>query len=192
MFAKFNLRLTFTEPLLGTVASDQEVYKRFIATKAPVEDPDETVAVTQDDRERAGWTTFYRLLDNNEIACLMDYQVKGFLKEAGNVLKENVKIKALRSKIESDVFVFPRRIPLGPIDAVIERPLRAMTMQGPRVSVVRSDVINPGRSVELRVEIREGSLVKEPVLRQLLDYGAYAGLGQWRSGSYGRFTYELG
>src|SRR2546429_1710744 len=136
MFQVFQSTLTFTEPLLGTVASDQEVYKRFIATKAPEPDPDETTVENQNDRERAGWTTFYRMPDDNEIACLMDYQVKGFLKEAGNVLKENGKIKALRSKVESDVFVFPRRIPLGAIDGVIERPLRAMTMQGPRGSGV--------------------------------------------------------
>jgi len=33
--------------------------------------------------------------------------------------------------------------------------------------------------------------VSEGVLRELLDYGFWMGLGQWRNGGWGKFLYEL-
>lgn len=196
MWEKYALSIELTEPLLGTVPKDPEVYAAYVKTKAPVEDPDETV-VDMVEVEEKGWTTFYVDLEGDPV--LMDYQIKGFIKESGNIIKEELKLKALRSHIDNEVFVYPRRIKLVKLADMpegrlnyLERPLRAMTQQGPRVTVVRSDFVPEGTIIEdLEIRVLKTSRVSEEVLRAILDYGAAKGLGQWRNGSYGRFAYTL-
>lgn len=188
----FDLAITLTEPLLGTAPKDQEVYASYIATKAPPGvDASEEAATTEETEER-GWTGFHA--DDHGL-FLYDYQLKGFLKEAGNALKGALGKTALKSKLERSVFVFPRRLFLGKDkpDGVLERPLRAMTAQGPRVTLSRSDYVEAGTefSAELVLLPLHPKDVTEDVLRSILDYGQFIGLGQWRGGSYGRFTYTL-
>jgi hypothetical protein len=62
-----------------------------------------------------------------------------------------------------------------------------MTMQGPRVTLVRSDVINPGHRYTLEIQKLDGSKVTDQALRDILSYGEQSGLLQWRNGGYGRF-----
>jgi hypothetical protein len=188
MFNIYNVTIQLTEPLLGTIPKREGVYTEYIATKAPEPPADETPPVDLDE-EGKGWTGFYLGPDGEPL--LKDYQIKGFLKEAGNTLKTQVGIKALRSKIDNQLFVFPRSIPLGPVAGALERPLRAMTMQGPRVTVVRSDYVDVDTQFGVEIHVLDGSEIKEATLATLLDYGAYYGLGQWRNGGYGRFVYTL-
>jgi len=126
-------------------------------------------------------------------ARLAGLQIKpGFLKEAANVLKEDLGVKNLRSHVEQDVFVFPRRTVLAEkVDGHLERPLRAMTMQGPRVTVVRSDTIGEGNSYTFQIKVRRLSKITTETLAGIVSYGELKGLGQWRNGGYGRFTAEL-
>ena len=131
----------------------------------------------------------------------MDYQIKGFLKEAGNTLKEQLGetekgntsvFKALRSHIDNEVFVRPRHIPLGDdIDGTMERPLRAMTMQGPRVTVVRSDFIKAPFTVTVQLKVLAHSKIDFRILSEIFEYGELKGIGQWRNGSYGQFIAKL-
>lgn len=76
---------------------------------------------------------------------------------------------------------------------VLERPIRAMTMQGPRTSVKRSDYVEAGTklSAELKVLPLGRREITESRLREWFDYGELQGFGEWRTGSYGRFTYTL-
>jgi hypothetical protein len=76
---------------------------------------------------------------------------------------------------------------------MLERPIRVMTMQGPRVSLKRSDLVNPPVRLSFTVTVlplarRE---ITEDVLRQWFDYGQFAGISEWKNGSYGRFDFKL-
>lgn len=190
MWVRYNLVFQFTQPVLGTLPKDRKVFENFVMSHAKTEmeqtKATEDVARVPEEIESRGWTGFYE--DEKGHPILMDYQFKGFLKNAGNILKDHLKIKNLRSHIEQAVFVNPRFIVLAEKpDDVLERPLRAMTMQGPRVSVMRSDMINPGRHYTLELQLLEGSKVTEEALKAILSYGEYSGLLQWRNGGYGRF-----
>ena len=62
---------------------------------------------TREDLEKTGYTGFHK---DEKGLFLYDYQVMGFIKEAGNTLKDQLKIKNLRSKLNMFVYVAPRRI----------------------------------------------------------------------------------
>jgi len=185
----YSLLITLTEPMLGTVPYNPEVYKKFIESKKPVSTEDSEVeTVSQDVLEKAGWTGFHK---DEKGLFIYDYMVKGVLKNAADVLKGDM--TGQKQMVENYVFVFPRRIHLGvkvPSD-ILERPLRAMTQQGPRVTVVRSDMVAEGTEIKCSIEVLDSVKVSETKLRSLLDYGFYKGLGQFRNGSYGRFSYIL-
>lgn len=185
-----NVVLTLTEPMLGTVPMNPEIYREYIESKREKyldEDESENVEL----REQKGWTGFHK--DEHGI-FLYDYIFRGFLKAAGNNLKGALGLKAVRAKIDNFVFVFPRRVRVGKMapDGVIERPLRAMTMQGPRVTLARSDYIDAGTAMELQVVILDNpkNEINPKVIKELFSYGELCGLGQFRNGSYGRFTVE--
>lgn len=185
------LNVNFVEPLLGT-QPQKDVAMDYLQGKArengiDVADENETLAEIVEKG-----TTIFHKLDGKPI--YYDYHVKGFLKESGQVQNPLRSVKQLRSKIDNFVFVEPRRIELvlpegGKVD-YIERPLRAMTMQGPRVSLARSEMLPAGTRFSCKI-VSLGTLITEEILRDLLDYGQFKGFGQWRNGSYGRFTYEL-
>ncbi len=190
-FEILKVRLTLKEPILGTVPKDPEVYKNYIQSKSPRLEDDETdsVPVASDELEKKGWTGFHT--DKNGV-FLFDYQILGFFKEAGNCLKEQLGIKNLRSKIDMFVFVEPRRIYIAKEPAgYIERPLRGQTMQGPRVTLVRSDYVPAGTSFEITIKILKNKEIDKDVICNILEYGELRGLGQFRNGGYGRFTFEV-
>lgn len=181
---KFTIELT-TE-MLGTVAQDPEVYKTYIESKKPEALNGEDEYLTVNKIEEKGWTGFHR---DEKGLFIYEYMVKGFLKAAGNVMKDSLKLKALRSKIDDFLFISPRRIYLGQdkADGLIERPLRAMTMQGPRVTLARSDYINAGKRIEFEIILLPHKELSWEVIENLLKYGELMGLGQFRNGGYGRF-----
>lgn len=191
---KLDLKLVLTEPQLGTVPKDPSVYATYIAdktTEAKKAEEVETVPEDVDKTEARGWTGFH---SDEKGLFIYDYMILGFLKNSGNVLKDQLAIKNLRSKIDSYVFCFPRRIHfkrdgkniLKP-DDVIERPLRAQTMQGPRVTLVRSDCVFAGAMLEFQLQVLDGP-VSVKKIKEMLEYGKMKGLGQFRNGSYGRFV----
>lgn len=96
-------------------------------------------------------------------------------------------VKQLQDKVSRFVFVRPRKIRLAKVEGALERPLRAMTPQGPRVTVVRSDTVQAGQRLSFTLSVLKGGQVSESMLRDIFEYGEYQGLGQWRSGGYGRF-----
>lgn len=190
MWTRYDLVFELTQPILGTIPKDRNVFENFVMDQAKSavdkNKASEDVARVPEETESRGWTGFYE--DDAGHPILMDYQFKGFLKNAGNVLKQALKVPNLRSHVEQTVFVHPRHIRLADKpDGILERPLRAMTMQGPRVSVVRSDMINPGQRYSLELQVLDGSKVTEKVLTGILSYGELSGLLQWRNGGYGRF-----
>lgn len=152
--------------------------------------------------EEKGWTGFHT---DEQGPFLYDYAIKGFLCEAARTVQAQVKgdkgakadeeagtINQLGDKVKRFVFVAPRRVRLPAIAAEpLERPLRAMTAQGPRVTVVRSDRVEAGARINFKIKVLDGGIPAKQVVKfisMLFEYGEFCGLGQWRSGGAGRFT----
>jgi hypothetical protein len=189
----YRLNVTFLTPVLGSQPT-REIATEFIAKKNGFEALPEGEAELLPDALERGTTVFHRLPDGRP--ALMAYHLLGFLKEAGKVQNGKVSggVKNLRAKVSQSVFISPRFLPLNvPAEEIdyLERPLRAETAQGPRVALARSEMLPEGTSFTCGLEVLCGEIT-EDVLRDLLDYGYFRGLGQWRnSGSYGTFRYEL-
>ena len=202
----YRYRLTLTEPLLGSQPRNREVYTAYIAARAaaaanPAAHPAEVAGEANDvqEVESRGWTGF---LADEQGVYILDYVLRGYLKAASRVLgltlpgKRKAEVALGPSVVDNYVFVTPRKLRLlragqpirGP-EGVLERPLRAMTVQGPRVSLARSYVIREDATIECEISLL-GSRVTADLVEQLLDYGRLQGLGQWRNASYGRFTWE--
>ena len=125
---KLKVRLTLTENQLGTCPKNKEVYAAYIATKTDDVDKGKEEIQTVQEIEEKGWTGFHQ---DKQGIFIYDYMIKGFLKNAGNVLKGQKDMKNAVSKIDNFVFVFPRRIypefegkPIHEPHGVLERPLR--------------------------------------------------------------------
>lgn len=181
-----NYKIKLLTEMLGTVSKDEEVYKNFIESKKPESRADEDESLTVEKLEEKGWTGFHK--DDNGL-FIFEYMIKGFMKQAGNVMKEIIKIRALRSKIDDFIFINPRRIYFGvnEVDGYIERPLRVMTMQGPRVCLARSDYMRAGYELSFKIGLLKHKEINWDVINELMSYGKLSGLGQFRNGGYGRF-----
>lgn len=197
---RYALEVTFFEPLLASSPASPEVYRDFIAghKRVSAEEAGEEIATLPvDKREELGWSVFH---EDDDGLLFYNHQPRGFLKEAAGAVTGSTQLSAYRRKIDNWLFVFPRRIYLmrdGVIlkkpEGVLERPVRAMTPQGPRITVKRSDLVNPGASykAELLVMPLGTPFFTEERLREWLDYGALCGQGEWRTGGYGTFEYTL-
>ena len=201
------VKITFLEPVLGTWPNNKNIAEEFIASKAPdVSTIEEEIAALGIDAvTEKGKTVFPR----NEAGepVLYDYQVKGFFKDACGMLRRvggkdektgkkkaanlSGKLTAYKSVIDGLIFVQPRMIPIQVNGEIrdCQRPLRAQTMQGERVSLANSEEIPEGSSAELEVVCLEKD--HEAVVQEWLDYGILRGIGQWRNSGKGRFTYEI-
>lgn len=179
-------RIELLENMLGTIPKDKEIYKTYIESQKPIViKEDETITV--EEIEEKGWTGFHK--DETKGLFILDYLFKGFLKHAGNVLKDIVGVKALKSKITDFVYVAPRRIYLGKAepDGVFERPLRAQTPQGERVCLARSDYVLAGTQFVVSIGLLKHKELDWNKVDALLEHGMLMGLGQFRNGSFGRF-----
>lgn len=200
------VRVTFTEPLLGTWPANPNVAREFIASKSPdaATIEDEVAALGADAAADKAMTIFPR--DDNGKPILYDYQVKGFFKDSCGMLariggkdekskkravNESGKLTAYKKIIDGLIFVSPRQIPLmvnGQMDEC-QRPLRAQTAQGERVSLANSEQIPAGSTCEFEVLCMDDA--HEKAVLEWLEYGKLRGLGQWRNSGKGRFIYEL-
>lgn len=191
------VKLTFVEPVLGTSPANEDIYREFIASKAPVDEriniEDEVAALGVDEVVEKGMTIFPKLDDGTPF--VYDYQLKGFFKGAASALRQipgsrSSKVKAYKKKVDQLIFVTPRQIPVllsGPTDTC-QRPLRASTPQGERVSLAMSEEIPAGSVLEFDVVMLNDD--DEKLVREWLNYGVLHGFGQWRNSGKGRFTWE--
>jgi len=192
------VRLTMIEPILGTSPANEDVYMDFIGSKAPnaATMEEEIESLGADAYAEKGMTVFLRTDDGKGGPMLLDYQIKGFFKDACQMLNrlkgrsESSKLKAYKKVIDGLIFPFPREIPIifdGEIRRC-QRPLRAQTMQGERVTISMSEEIPAGATLEFGIRYGDPALL--PVIREWLDYGELRGLGQWRNSGKGRFVWE--
>ena len=211
---RLTVKLTFLESILGTSPNTSDIYREFVASKAPdaASREDEIAAVGVDEYTEKGITVFPR--DAQGRPYIYDYQIKGFFKDACQMLNrltkreeittdsgkvkrqksaanESGKLKAYKKEIDGLIFVEPRKIVIdyeGEI-GLCQRPLRAQTAQGERVALAISEEIPAGASVTFTVMMLDPD--HRAAVLEWLDYGRLRGIGQWRNSGHGRFGYEV-
>lgn len=195
------IRITLTEEVLGSSPSNEELLAAYIASKAPTDDltaqeVDNIKAQAAEERT----TIFPKTADGTPF--IYDYQIKGMFKDSCKALatagkagypggKHCAALKAYKKAIDGLIFVSPREIPYnlhGLKMGFCERPLRAQTPMGERVSIAKSETVPEGSTIEFEVTCLDQKL--EDVVRECFDYGTLRGLGQWRNSGKGRFTWE--
>ena len=198
------VELTFTEPLLGTLAGDPNVATEFILSKHPDGIPQQDEVESLEEMKEKSSTLFSRNPEGRPL--LWDYQVKGFLKSAclamitaGTMTQDELKKVGLtkymhKRTIDLIIFVSPRRLLLDLPDGIdhnnldfLERPLRGETMRGERIALARSESCSAG--TKLRCAITSMNPKLNEYINRWLDYGVLSGLGQWRNSGMGRFTW---
>lgn len=145
---------------------------------------------------------------------LWDYQIKAMVKQVGLTLGLKVPGKttgtaSVGTDIQRLVWPFPvdARLSAGrdvlvpksihlrrdgqiitQPDRLFERPLRAQTAQGPRVSIAVSEVLDPPLSATFRLVCLKGCRVTRQQLEDIFSYGIFEGMGQWRGAGWGRYA----
>jgi len=217
----YKVTLTVTEDMLGTAPSNPDIYSEYIASKALRDEKklaktDEEKAVVAAKQEAVtkeelamlpedsakGVTVFRR---NATGLILTDTMIRGFLKEGAGAVGCGGSSWGLTSKIDRYIFITDenrrpvRQIPLirdgkqvSVPDGTYERPLRAMTMQGPRVTLAASEIVKAPFTLSFYVTVvglgtSDKGKITHDVLTSWFEYGVYTGLGQHRNGGHGRF-----
>ena len=126
-------------------------------------------------------------------ARLYQEDIEGSIAHAAMLGKQGIIEEHEAEKIiDGLIFVEPRMIPIEVNGEVGEcqRPLRAQTAQGERISLANSEEIPAGSTIEFEIVMLDEKAHKEAVL-EWLEYGRLRGIGQWRNSGKGRFTYEV-
>lgn len=194
---KLNYEITLIEEMLGTAASNPDIHREYIASKAPdaASIEEEVEAIGVDEAVEKAMTVFPKLADGTPF--IYDYQIRGYFKEVCSAMRKikgthSEKIKAFKKEIDCNIFVEPRCIPIdmkgGMMDSC-QRPLRASTPQGERTALANSETVPEGSSFKFTVICTNDDDAK--LVKEWLAYGRYKGLGQWRNSGKGKFTATL-
>jgi hypothetical protein len=188
------------EELIGaTLTPDQ----RELAAVGKIDELRETFA----ELDNKGTTVFFWDKELNR-PCIGDHMIPGFLKAATEAIcktrarKNGTVLGSISytcSLINQHLSVKERYIPFDKdimrdkdgFAKGLQRPLRAMTAQGPRVTLASSEMVDAGATLEFTLQVLKDSDITEDVLHTLFQYGQSHGLGQWRNAGWGKFEYEL-
>ena len=194
-------KITGLTPLLGGQPASPAVRTQYISSRAPSTDLGAEEDALMKDMEDKGITVFMR--DEHDHLMLMDYMIKGFFKSALSALKQQCGVTNVKSKVDTLLFVTPRNImilkdgrPVIEEDSQLERPLRASTMKGDRVALTASEQIDDPWSLSFEISLLPNAATARSkdlswdAVEGALDYGRLCGIGQWRGGGYGRFTWK--
>lgn len=166
----------------------------------------EAVKDTVDEAAGKMWTTFKR---DEQGIYIEGRQLKAAFKEAANILREALqkqekkgdakksRFTALRAKLAESLFVEDERIyfvdtktgeKVKEPSGTEERAINVMTAQGPRTALKRVDFVNP-ENIELRAKVRylDAGIVDEDLVRTLIEFMGWNGLGADRSMGSGQF-----
>lgn len=201
---EMRVKLTFLESVLGTCPNNDEIYRDFIGSKAPDAPTlkEEVEALGDDVVAEKGTTVFPK--DEDGTPIFWSYQIEGFFKGACGFLRsvegtKSSKVKAYKKTIDGRIFVegdksegnktgrkirINNAFPMG----LLERPLRAQTAQGERISLASSEEIPAGAWCEFKIIMLNDD--DEALVREWLDFGMRNGIGQWRNSGHGRFEWE--
>jgi hypothetical protein len=192
---KIKVKGTLIEQMLGTKPADNELFDNFLKPKCPSPQTAEEEAAMLENKREAGTSTFF-YQDGKPL--IKNYQIKGFFKAACQAMRQaddskSKELKAYRSKIDCLIFVEPKLIflnlPEGTGVTMCQRPLRADTPQGPRVTLKSSESVPAGTWFEFEVTTLRADLI--PLIMEWLAYGEFSSLGEWRNSGCGRTKYEI-
>lgn len=206
-FEKRTYRLIGVTPLLASQPANPDVRTAWLAKNAPT--PEKGAEETKmlpagTEKDDTGLSVFLRDTKHKGACCLMANHINGFLKGALHALSDELGILNERGKVDEFLVPMPAYIPitrnggesyvLTP-DQILERPLRADTMQGPRTSLKASEIIYAWQ-VEFTLALipnKERGKSKKltwDAVETALGYGQFKGLGEWRnSNMYGQFEW---
>ena len=200
-------RLHFIEEVLGTAPANKEIHSEFIASKAPdaMKREQEIAAIGAEAATEKAMTVFPRNEKGEKI--FWGYQIKGFLKASQKTLNmlhgrgEKLYLPNYKSKLDNLIFV--KSVEDGwkdkesgivihepeDVEAMdCERPLRAETAQGPRVTLAHSETCPAESYIDIDIMSLDNKL--EPNIAEWLNMGMLYGIGQWRNSGKGRFLWE--
>lgn len=193
---EIKVRLTFLEGVLGTEPNNPDIHREFIASKAPDSSTveEEIAAIGVEEYIEKSMTIFPKTADG--IPFIWDYQIRGFFKEACGCLKKvagtrSSKVTAYKKVVDGLVFVEPRKIHMDLHGMKLDncqRPLRAQTAQGERISLANSEAAPEGTTIEFVVSCLRDDDIE--LVKEWLDYGKFKGMLQWRNSGKGRFSVE--
>ena len=197
-FETIKVRVNLLEPMLGTSPANPNIAREYVASRAPdaTSMEEEVASLGAEAFADKAMTVFPK---ENGIPFMWDYQIKGFFKDAAGGLRrikgtESEAVKAYKSVLDTVVFINPRKIMIHTAGAMGEcqRPLRAQTPKGERVSLANSEEVPAGSWMDFTISYGSvKGIDMEKWLIELLDYGQLRGLGQWRNSGKGRFEYEI-
>lgn len=209
---KYRLNIHWLSPVLGTTPADNKsivAWKSLAAAKDNrngiliVDDNGKTVAHEEGvevelSEDKQGHTAFWK---RNGKPCVMSYHVRGFINNATLVMKEDFRNEGLKLPsrlagkdpdpsriVRNNIKVEPFAVEIADqIDGIFGRPVRAMTLQGPRISINVSEVVLRPKDSEFVLFVRPESGLQIHHIKHVLDYGLVEGISQWRSGGWGKF-----
>lgn len=202
MAKKHTTTIRLTQEALGTCPGDDEVYASFIASKAPdaATTEEEVAAFGVDEVTQKGMTVFQA--DEEGHPYLYNYMIRGFYKSAAAACKKITgtktnkdNLKAHKKAVDNWIPVFPRKLFFTHEDGTLvekaelgncQRPLRAQTAQGERVSLASSVTVPAGTYLTFETWVLDESLDK--YIREWLSFGRINGLCQWRNSGKGSFV----
>ena len=196
-----NYRITVVVSQLGTKPKTVDLLGTWLAGMLPE-------AKLPEDERAAGEAVEKRVAQKEDQAqtlfhCedgvpgIYDYQIKGFFKAAASASNRFdkefrgglEKLSAFKTKICNCIFVKPRfikfKLPEGAALGYCVRPLIADTPQGQITTLVKSEEVPVGSTLDFEVIILDSGLA--PYVNLWMDYGKLSGLGQWRNSGHGRF-----
>lgn len=192
---EMTVTLTLIDEALGMMPANPEVHETYIASKAPdAKTIEEEVAAVGAAEVVEKTMTIFPRLEDGKTPFFWDYQIRGFFKDAMGMLRrvtdsECAKLKNYKKLVDGLIFIKERKIPINVNGEMgdCQRPLRAETMQGPRVALAHSETVPEGSTCTFTIQLLDGTL--EKAVRECLDYGELRGLAQWRNSGKGRFTW---
>ncbi len=205
------VRLTFLEQCLGTLPSNEQIYRDYIATKNQNRTQkivEEEVTALAPEEPGRPVTTFARVPDKkgNPQPAIKGYVLKGMFKNACQALRDcddtlSSQITAYKKFIDQKIFVnVTSPSPYSIINVagdvykdgklpILERPLRASTPQGERVALTASEYVPEASTIDFQITALNDAAFA--LVFEWLDYGMLNGLGCWHNAGQGRFTYEI-
>jgi hypothetical protein len=215
LFTRQVVTLQVRNRLIGGVPSDPKLIEGWVKANMPDATEEEraklaakTLAELPEvvaEKSAGMHTTFKR---DNVGLYIEGRQLKALFKEASNILRETLlkdakkrenkvdekRFTNLRSKVAERLFVEDDRIYMYRQGVVLvkpdgseERAIHVMTAQGPRTALKKVDfVVKPELSFYVRYLEADG-IVDEELIRTLLDFGGWNGLGADRSQGNGLF-----
>ena len=152
-----------------------------------------------------GTTVFFRKEEATKtMPAIGNHMILGFLKAAGEAISRTMATKKgtmlqsssyTSSIINQHCSVYPYTISAsedvkkdleGHI-SYLQRSIRGMTPQGPRVSLGRAEVLPEGTKFKFQLKVMKNSPLTKDILDSLFSYGELKGLGQWRNADFGQF-----